>query len=129
MMDANEAHARQLNARARQEAATAFPTDAASQKIIREAQEACRREKERQFMEQAEIFELLGVHTTEDPIFTTLQTLGFTQMGVQVIPGSRWRGTQDKGEIVFERHAWDRLMERFDTIAQRLGYVKKTRNR
>ena len=68
-------------------------------------------------MEQAEIFELLGVHTTEDPIFTTLQTLGFTQMGVQVIPGSRWRGTQDKGEIVFERHAWDRLMERFDDRA------------
>ena len=76
-----------------------------------------------------EIFALFGAHTTADAIFTTLQASGFKHMGLQTIPGSHWRGTQDERELVFERHEWDRFMERFHTIAQRLGYVKKRQNR
>jgi hypothetical protein len=124
-MDANEMAMRQQFALARQGAASAMqPDDEVCMAVIREARENLAREKARQFIEQSEIFKLLHVDTTNDLVFNQLQALSFTAMGVQVIPGSYWRGTQDRGELVFERAAWDRWRENFDAIAERLGYVK-----
>lgn len=111
-----------LQVQGRQGAATG--TDDVGQQIARDCRLENERQKARRWMEQTEIFSIFGATTTNDDVFLTLQTVGFKAMGVQVIPGSRWRGTQDKGELVFDRHDYDRWRERFDTVAQRMGYTK-----
>ena len=56
-------------------------------------------------------------------MFTRLQTLNFKAMGVQVIPGSDWLGTQDKGELIFDGHDRARWYENFAYVAERMGYT------
>lgn len=130
-MDANEAHGHSQNALARQRMAglAAGIDNPAAQAAIREAHANLAREKARQLIEQAEIFDLFATDTTEDEVFVRLQALNFKAMGVQVIPGSRWRGTQDRGELVFIAHDWDQWLPNFEYVAQRLGYVKGPRTR
>ncbi len=124
-MNANELHARTLTAQGRAAGASAMPEDPASRAVIQEAQAACQREKNARLMEQDEVFTLFGARTTDDPVFLLLQALNFGAMGVQMVPGSRWRGTQDRGELVFERHRFEQWRTTFEDVAQRLGYTRK----
>lgn len=139
-MNANELFARQKMIEAQGTAAPAGATDAASARIIREAQEGLARERLRVRVDQAELLALVQERDLDTFVdfLPHLVLLGWRVANPSApTPGGgpevqTWTNvsragqpSQDRRVIYVERYLLDKWMASFELVAEKFGYVKK----
>lgn len=102
--------------------ATIVSDDARTQAVIREAEETRRREEAAGPLDEREFLKTFGAKDVADPVFAAVQFLNGPPIVGRIVPGGRFQ--DDYVSRSMNRHDLAFWRERFDLVAERLGYRK-----